>query len=746
MPGKTIGYIRRLSAPHDIEDSRQLRVAVWASVSISILALALQGVTSLALALGSIALISAGSYWSWRRRYRPNIMLKIVIVVLTLAALVSFLRQVFLQPYDPRIPLAELFVWVQVLHSFDLPRGKDLLLSLVSSLVILALAGSFSLSTAFGWIILFWLAAAVPALYYIQQSRLHGLSDVPVRSTVSRSSLKSLVVMMAVVVIAVVSCGLAIGAFMPRVSATYLRSLPFSVRRAFFSGEGYEFSNPGYPGLPAKPPQSALEVNPEAYFGFAPYLDLRARGTLVDLPVMKVRSTEPAYWSGQSFQEYNGYSWLAPEEEPEKLHTSIQPFNISYGTDQAHLATRSVIQTYYMESEQPSVIFASFRPEVVYYPADYIYQDESGLKSPFLLDDGLVYSVISRQIVNETMLSASSLEVKEGKLQPYLELPALPERVLALAGEIIPRDVGPYARALAIEDFLKQEYEYSLDVPPLSSGEDAVDQFLFEHRRGYCEHFATAYAVLCRLAGVPSRVVTGYSTGEYNPFSGLYEVTLDDAHAWVEIYIEGIGWVTREPTPGFSMPDWNQGSGALWIFKDFFDWIGNNLSVILPASLRSALKAGLGALASAVSALVSGFLYSFGEAPWLPMLFLLVLLLYPLLKAAGRLRRRRAPPAMEQDGPLLAMREFMRALEGLGLGRDPSQTAGEYMGEISALVPELNLSGELVLFERARYGGQSLREEEVGRMRQSLADALQRVKEQVKTYRRGRAPRTGPGS
>jgi transglutaminase-like putative cysteine protease len=745
MPGKTVGYIRRLSAPREIEDSRQLRIAVWASVSISILALALQGVTSFALALGSIALISAGSYWSWRRRYKPNILLKIFIMVLTLAALISFLRQVFLQPYDPRIPLAELFVWVQVLHSFDLPRGKDLLLSLVSSLVILALAGSFSLSAAFGWIILLWLVAAVPALYYVQQSRLYGLSDVPVRSTVSRSSLKSLLVIMVVVIVSVVSCGLAIGAFMPRVSATYLRSLPFSIRRAFLSSDGYKFANPGYPGLPIKPPDSALEVNPEAYFGFAPYLDLRSRGTLVDLPVMKVRSTEPAYWSGQSFQEYNGYSWLTPEEEPVKLHASVQPFNISYDPNQAHLATRAVIQTYYIEAEQPSVIFASFRPEMVYYPADYIYQDESGLKSPFPLDDGLVYSVISRHIVNENILSASRMEVKEGALLPYLELPPLPERVLVLANEIIPWDAGPYGRALAIEDYLKAEYEYSLDVPPLPSGEDAVDYFLFEHRRGYCEHFASAYAVLCRLAGIPSRVVTGYSTGEYNPFSGLYEVTLDDAHAWVEIYLEGIGWVTSEPTPSFNLPEWDQGSGGLWIFKDFFNWIGNNLSAILPASLRSALKSGLAALASSVSAFVSGFLYSVGEAPWLFMLFILILLLYPLLKAAGKLRGRRAPPPAELDGPLLAMREFLRALEGLGLRRSPSQTAGEYVGELSALVPELNLSGELVLFERARYGGESLQEEDVSHMRKSLAEALEKVRAYTRTHRRGHAPSAGAG-
>ena len=695
----------------------------------------------MALALGSIALISAGSYLSWRRRYRPNVILKIAIMVLTLAALVSFLRQVFLHPYDPRIPLAELFVWVQVLHSFDLPRSKDLLLSLISSLILLALAGSFSLSAAFAWTILLWLSAALPALYYLQMSRLRGLSNKPERSSASRPSLKSVAVVIIALVVAVSTCGLAIGAFMPRISATYLRSLPFSIRRALLSSEGYQFANPGYPGLPIKPPDYALEVNPEAYFGFAPYLDLRARGTLVDLPVMKVRSTEPAYWSGQSFREYNGYSWLTPEEEPDKLHTSVQPFGIPYDSDQAHVATRTVIQTFYIEGEQPNVIFASFRPELVYYPADYIYQDESGLKSPFLLDDGLVYSVISRHIVSENLLSSSGLEVREGLLDPYLELPELPDRVRVLASEIIPRDVGPYARAQAIEDFLKEEYEYSLDVPELPSGEDAVDYFLFEHRRGYCEHFATAYAVLCRMAGIPSRVVTGYSTGEYNPFSGLYEVSLDDAHAWVEIYLEGIGWVTREPTPSFELPDSDQGSGSLWIFQDFFNWLGENLSALLPASLRSALKTGLGAVASAVSALVSGFLYSVAEAPWLLLLLLFVLLLFPLAKLAGRLRGKRAPPQAELDGPLLAMRDFLAALDSIGLARDPSQTAEEYMGELSSLVPELNLSGELALFERARYGGVALDGDDVGRMRSGLAEALEQIRYYLKPRRRGHAPR-----
>ena len=186
-----------------------------------------------------------------------------------------------------------------------------------------------------------------------------------------------------------------------------------------------------------------MEVNPEAYFGFGTYLDLRARGTLVDLPVMKVRSTEPAYWSGLSFWEYNGYAWLTPQEEPERLTHRCPAVQHRIRLHPGpHAATRTVIQTYYLETEQPNVIFASFRPDLLYYPADYVYQDESGLKSPFPLDDGLVYSVVSRHIASESMLSASRMEVREGTLLPYLELPPMPERVLELAEEIIPEGRG----------------------------------------------------------------------------------------------------------------------------------------------------------------------------------------------------------------------------------------------------------------------------------------------------------------
>lgn len=734
MFGKAADTLQRLTEPREIEESLPFRVAVWAAVCISIFSLAPQEVTGATLVMAALILITLGSFISWRRRHKRNIAPKALIALLTLVALASFLRQVYFNPYDPRLPLAELFVWILVLHSFDLPRRRDLLLSLVSSLILISLAGSFALNASFAWIVLLWLVAALPSLYLAQESRLRSLSATPDRPHLPRPSPWRLAALMAALVVLVCCLGLAFGAFMPRVSATYLRALPFSLRRAFNPSGGFQLINPGYPDLPSRPPENALEVNPKAYFGFSPFLDLRARGRLSELPVMKVRATEPAYWRGLSFREYNGYSWLADGGEPETLHTADQPFHIERPDREVHLATRRIIQTFYMQGEEANVIFAAYIPSLVYFPSDYIYQDSStSLKSPFVLSKGLVYSVVSDTIVMEEIAPmATATSAPMDHLLPYLELPELPGRVKALAEEIIPENASLYDRALAIERYLKSEYQYSLDVPPLPEGEDAVDYFLFEHRRGYCEHFATAYAVLCRLAGVPSRVVTGYSTGEYNPFTGLYEVSTSDAHAWVEIYLPGIGWVTMEPTPGFSLPASGGAAGSLWIFGDFLSWVGSRISSLVPPSLRSALKSSFSAIASAASALASNVVYSVRHAPWLPITFLAILLASLLFFLAGK-GARGAPGAMEEpDEAVAAMRDFLDALDKLGLSRDPSQTAWEYADELSLSIPGLSLSGEVRLFELARYGRRELVGEDLNRLRQGLERALRLVRRHLR--------------
>ncbi len=121
-------------------------------------------------------------------------------------------------------------------------------------------------------------------------------------------------------------------------------------------------------------------------------------------------------------------------------------------------------------------------------------------------------------------------------------------RTRALAAQMFDAAGGnpeTYARAV-LDMFRQQAFFYTLRPPLL--GENPVDQFLFSTRRGFCEHYASAFTWLMRAAGVPSRVVAGYQGGEINPVNGTVIVHQFDAHAWNEIWLEGQGWVRMDPT------------------------------------------------------------------------------------------------------------------------------------------------------------------------------------------------------
>ena len=136
-------------------------------------------------------------------------------------------------------------------------------------------------------------------------------------------------------------------------------------------------------------------------------------------------------------------------------------------------------------------------------------------------------------------------------VERYLTLPdSVPERVLGLARDLTATAPTPYDRAAAIETYLRTTYSYTLNVPLPAAGADVVDYFLFVARRGYCDYYASAMVVLARAAGLPARLAVGYASGTYDPWQAAYIVTEADAHAWVEVYFTGYGWIPFEPTSG----------------------------------------------------------------------------------------------------------------------------------------------------------------------------------------------------
>ncbi len=148
----------------------------------------------------------------------------------------------------------------------------------------------------------------------------------------------------------------------------------------------------------------------------------------------------------------------------------------------------------------------------------------------------------------------SSANYPADVLLSYLQLPALDPRIKPLTEQISAKASSPYGKAAAIADYLRLHYGYTLQLPS-TPPRDPIANFLFVRRQGHCEYFASSMAIMLRTVGIPSRVVNGFSGGEFNDLTSQYVIRASDAHSWVEVYIPGEGWMEFDPTP-------SSGSGA----------------------------------------------------------------------------------------------------------------------------------------------------------------------------------------
>jgi len=137
-------------------------------------------------------------------------------------------------------------------------------------------------------------------------------------------------------------------------------------------------------------------------------------------------------------------------------------------------------------------------------------------------------------------------------ISPYLQLPAESGiQARQLAQQLRQNVPDNTAFVQTVLKYIAEQPFYYTRQPPLLF-DDPVDEFLFDSRRGFCEHYASAFVFLMRAAGVPARVVTGYQGGEMNPQSDYFIVRQSDAHAWTEVWLRGEGWRRIDPTSGHS--------------------------------------------------------------------------------------------------------------------------------------------------------------------------------------------------
>ena len=540
------------------EDSVELRAWVLAAVLVGEVAVLTSGYFDWLTGVLVPLLTVVAFVVSYNRRREKNFLIKILLAFGALAALAMFFREVLSSLYDTRVPLARLFLWVQVIHAFDLPARKDVSYSLVSGLILLSVGAVLSTSLWYGLFILAFFFCALGSLTQMQ------LSESRERAGVAASRSRGLA--FGVVVpgfFAVLAVGVLCFSFMPQRQNLNLSMMPtsaFQELRGDFSGS---VQNPEYPqsGEPfSQPPQN---IAPDSYHGFNPYMDLRSRGRLSDEIVMKVRSEEAVPYRGIAFDEYNGKGWeiSTGEDSLETLVSDGPRYDLfsAQNVEPVEGQTRQVAQVFYVEEDASNVIFGAYRPETVFFPAGGIKVDpQVSVRAPYKIPAGSTYSVIS-QLPNASsdQLRSAGTTYPAGMVEKYTALPPTGlERTRQLARELTAGATNPYDAVVAMNNHLRKEYPYDLSIPPQREEMDAVEYFLFEERRGYCEQFASSLAVMVRSLGIPARVATGYVPGEYNPFTGLYEVKASSAHAWVEVYFPGYGWSTFDPTPGFDSTPW----------------------------------------------------------------------------------------------------------------------------------------------------------------------------------------------
>lgn len=251
------------------------------------------------------------------------------------------------------------------------------------------------------------------------------------------------------------------------------------------------------------------------------------------------------YWRSHTYDRYNGRGWSTGETTEVEYAPSVQAITTTL------MAQRTVRHEVRFVGESAGLLYTAG----TLIAADHDYRvawrtDEDMFGATIEADIYRADSSIS--VATDAELRSAGSDYPEWVRARYLGLPdTIPARVLALARDLTAVELTPYDRAHAIENYLRA-FSYTLDVPLPPAGREVVDYFLFDLQKGYCSYYATSMVVLARAAGLPARLVIGYAGGSYDPIAAEYVVTQENAHAWVEIYFPGYGWVEFEPTAGLS--------------------------------------------------------------------------------------------------------------------------------------------------------------------------------------------------
>jgi protein-glutamine gamma-glutamyltransferase len=627
-----------------VENSLEGRAFVFLGFAVATLGVALYGQDYIVPAVG-VGVAAFGHVVSYRGRAgKRTLRGQVLIAGLVVAALVYFLADSVGAIFGGVLPQANFAILLVAVTSFDLKTRRNCYSSLWISLAILYLAAVFAWDYAFGLLVALWAICLAGFWMGSHLRRLEARVAAPIRP-------------LALTLAGALVLGLAAFILIPQPAS--LSPSPLVVSLPNFTSFKGELENPALPLV-------QISGDPS---GATNSIDLHFRGRLGDAPVMYVRTGAPAYWRGLVFDTYRGGQWTTSNRSFVTFQPYVQPRFLPPAPPH-NLGT--FLQVFRVVRTLPGVISAAYPIQSLYAPVAALRKDVYGtFRTPDVLRAGQTYSVVS-YLPN---LSAQELEQDPFALAApdqnaeYLDPGTLSEQARQLALQAVAgHRSSQFETVMALTTYLQQNYRYSLQLGQVPPNRDPVDWFLFDAKIGYCEQFATAETMMLRSLGIPARLATGYSTGDYDPVLNQSIVREHDAHAWVEVWFQGHGWVPVDPSPGFS---------ALPATQFPNHWAAAGIARLIPHLSIGAPLAALGSL---------GVL---AVLPTAVAIALVVVVLWAWFRTRRWGRGARAAPGESE-----LLRLYDRVQRRLGRRRAPPETPLEYRqaaraGPIEPLLEEL---------------------------------------------------------
>jgi transglutaminase-like putative cysteine protease len=438
-------------------------------------------------------------------------------------------------------------------------------------------------------------------------------------------------------------------------------------------------------------------------------------------PAMHVRSYKEGplpvlRWRGAALAHFDGRRWYNTPGEEELVR--VEGGLVTLGGGAAPTGRDLSYMVQLSEISADTLLFAG-KPLSMRINVPRLWRTPEGalrVRRPSVA--GLRYQVYAIP-EDEASLAAPS-PLPEAARREMLLLPRQTDRrIYRLARDLTAGAATQEEIARGMERRLQHDYGYTLELPA-SPPQDPLAYFLFDRRKGHCEYFASAMAVLLRAVGIPSRVATGFLGGVHNPMTGWQVVRASDAHSWVEAWIDGRGWMTFDPTP----PDPNAASEGLGqrlallsdaIAQFWQDWVLSydlERQVALASRLEQSRKSlrldwfdGLGVGFARAAEAASG------RVGWIVVFAVAGIAILKYRKPAGawvgRWRgRRRAQrgEALASDATLLYGR-MLDVLERRGFRKPPWVTPAEFATMLPASPMSTLVEHMTWAYNECRFGG-----------------------------------------